>query len=736
MRLLGHLPFLLLLPLPLPAGEPPAGLALHSTDARLTVTAAAAAAPVRVDGVLDDAVWTQATPVSGFLQSEPNEGEPATETTEVFVATDAQNLYIAAYCHDTAAAVVNNIRKDFVPGEQDSFEVILDTFGDRRNGFVFMTNPEGARSDQQTTNEGKETNASWDAVWFVKTRRVDDGWTLEMALPWRSLRFERGEQAAWGINFSRRIRRKNEVVYWSPVPRSFTLSRVSLAGDLIGLPPLTPGRNLRVKPYALAKTVRPTGGTSFGNDADAGLDAKLGVTPSLTLDLTLNPDFAQAEADEQQVNLTQFSQFFPEKRDFFLENSGTFYVGDAARNNRVNPTPTPDEDLLLFFSRRIGLTAAGEPIPILAGARLTGRAAGFGLGLLSVQTRPFDTEPANQFAMVRLRRNLFGHSDVGGVFMTRQNTDDGGDFNRVYGLDANLRFFGQVDWSSYAMKTLTPGKEGDDYALRTSINREGNFFHGKGGLLRIGENFQDDLGYYRRVGVRKYFMDVGVRPRPRAFAEAGVREMHPHLVWDYYEDPSGRILAKTLHSGYTFFLQNGGYVELAANPRFERLDAPYVIHPGDDPIPAGSYGWNEWSLRGQSDPSRVLSLEAQGKWGGLWSGTQRTLNATVVLRPSYRFRLATGVQTTDAHLDLPSIAFVTSLWTVRTSYSFTTNMFLDALFQYDADRRLFNANVRFNFIHHPLSDLYVVYNEQHLSQPGEPLPGRAVIVKFTRSVAF
>jgi hypothetical protein len=566
---------------------------------------------------------------------------------------------------------------------------------------------------------------------------VEDGWTLEMALPWRSLRFARGDQPPWGINFSRRIRRKNEVVFWSPVPRAYALSRVSLAGDLSGLPPLTPGRNLRVKPYALAKTVRPTGGSSFANEFELGGDLKYGVTPSLTLDLTVNPDFAQAEADEQQVNLTQFSQFFPEKRDFFLENSGVFYVGDAARNNRVNPTPTPDEDLLLFFSRRIGLTAAGEPIPILAGARLTGRAGGFGLGLLSVQTRSTDHEPANQFAVARVRRNLFRNSDVGALFMTRQNTDASGDYNRVFGLDANLRLLPGLDWSSYVMKSETPGRDGRDLTFRTSLNREGNFFHGKGGFLEIGENFQDDLGYYRRVGVRKYFMDVGVRPRPQSLARHGVREMHPHLVWDYYEDPQGRILAKTLHSGYTFFLQNGGYFEASVNPRFERLDAPFTIHPGDPPIPAGSYGWTEWWLRGQSDPSRKFSLEALGKAGGLWSGTQRTVNASFVLRPSFRFRLAAGLQRTDARLDLPTIEFVTTLYTLRTSYSFNTNMFLDALVQYDADRQLFNANVRFNFIHRPLSDLYVVYNEQQLRQPGEPVPaGRALIVKFTRSVAF
>jgi len=697
-----------------------------------------AATAVVVDGALDDEVWQRAEPVSGFVQSEPREGEPASEPTAVRVAFDAQNLYIAAYCHDgePERLVVNDIRKDFGAGDQDSFEVVLDSFDDRRNGFVFMTNPEGARSDQQMTNEGREINASWDAVWFVRTRRVADGWTAELTIPFRSLRFSGRDARAWGVNFSRRIRRKNEVDYWSPVPRAYTLSRVSLAGELAGLPRLEPGRNLRVKPYLAGRSVRETGGPSFSQTGDVGLDLKYGLTSALTLDATANPDFAQAEADEQQVNLSQFSLFFPEKRDFFLENSGVFYVGDAARNNRINPTPTPDEDLLPFFSRRIGLTGSGREIPILAGARVTGRLAGLGIGALSVQTRASDDAPANNFSVLRLRRNLFGHSDVGAIFLSRQNTDSGADWNRVWGFDSNVRLLGRLDWSSYLLRTSTPGFRDGQYAARSSLNWEGNFFHGKGGLLSIGEGFNDELGYYRRTGVRKWFMDVGIRPRFRSLERLGVREMHPHLVWDYFEDQSGRIAAKFLHSGYTFFLNNGGFFELSANPRFERIEQPFAIHLGSPPIPAGSYGWNEWKLYGSSDLSRPVALSLTGFAGGLWSGTQRTVNGTLTLRPSYHFRMELGMQRTSAHLELPDTRFVSTILTARTNYSFNTKLFLDALIQYDRDRRLFNANVRFNLIHRPLSDLYVVFNEQRFATPDSPPAGRGVIVKFTRLISF
>lgn len=700
-----------------------------------------------MDGVLDDQIWRDAPTSSDFVQSEPQEGAAASERTVVQVAFDDNALYIAAYLHDSApdALIVNDIRKDFKEDNQDSFEVLLDTFGDRRNGYIFITNPEGARSDRQVANEGREINTSWDAMWEVRTQRVADGWTVEMAIPFRALRFDPTVGDAWGINFSRRIRRKNEIDFWSPVPRAYNLARVSLAGDLTGLSGATGGRDLRIKPYVAASTLRETGGTDFRQNADVGADLKYGVTPGLTLDLTANPDFAQAEADEQQVNLTQFSQFFPEKREFFLENSGIFYVGDAARNNRTTLAPTADEDLLLFFSRRIGLDGSGHEIPILGGARLTGRVAGMTVGLLDIQTRDAPGAVATNFSVLRLRRNLFEGSDIGVIAMNKQSTRSGDNYNRVYGVDANFRFFGRIDWNSYALRTDTPGIESGQYAWRSTLNREGNFLHVKGGAMQLGDGFNDEMGYYRRTGVRKWMVDLGVRPRPAALQRRGVRELHPHIVWNYYEDLNGQMVGKNLHTGNTFFLNNGGYVEFSANPRFERIKAPFRINRDIDPIPAGSYGWTEWQVRGQTDASRLISASFTGIAGGLWSGSQRTVQGTVTVRPSFRFNMAVGLQRTDAELDQPDASFTSTLVTTRANYSFTTNMFLDALSQYDPERHLLNANVRFNLIHHPLSDLFLVYNEQRFTspvalQPGGPLqsvaPGRSVILKFTQMLAF
>jgi Domain of unknown function (DUF5916)/Carbohydrate family 9 binding domain-like len=716
------------------------GVVVHSEDGRLEVRAVETRAPVVIDGVLDDAVWRQATSVGGFVQSEPQEGEPSTEQTEVQVAFDARYLYIAANCHDRdpSGIVVNDIREDFLAGDQDSFEVVLDTLADRRNGFVFMTNPEGARADQQMANEGREVNASWDAVWFVKTSRSAEGWVVEMAIPFTSLRFDLDKAPAWGVNFSRRIRRRNEVDFWSPVPRAYTLTRVSLAGNLVGLGATHPGRDFRIKPYVAASTVRDTGAESFHKSGDVGVDVKYGITRALTLDVTVKPDFAQVEADEQQVNLTQFSQFFPEKREFFLENSGVFYVGDAARNNRVTYlAPQPDTDLLLFFSRRIGLTDDGLPIPILAGGRLTGNLGGLAIGALTVQTERTSQEPENNFSVLRLRRNVFANSDVGAIFMSRQSADRSSDFNRVYGVDSNIRLFGDVDWSTYLVKTDTPGFGDGQNAFRTTVNREGNFFHIKTGYMSVGDGFNDELGYYRRTGVRKYMIDTGVRPRPRSFQSKGVRELHPHIVWNLFTDHQGEMVAKDLHTGFTFFFNNGGHSQIAMNPTYELLTSPLQLAPDSPPLPPGGYSWTTYVVDFSTDPSLVLSGAGGITLGGLWSGTQQTFSGTVTYRPSYKFRVSLKVDRTSASLGPPVGDFVTTLSTLRANYSFATNTFLDSLVQYDAARHLFNANIRFNIMYRPLSDLFVVYNEQRFATPDDPVPaGRSIIVKFTRMFSF
>jgi hypothetical protein len=705
------------------------------TDAeRRQATAVRVDETIRLDGRLDEAVW-RGSSESRFIQAEPREGQPATEETEVWVVYDESNLYVAARLHDSGEPTVTEIRKDFGDTNQDVFQVILDTFRDRRNGYVFQTNPEGARGDRQVANEGREINRSWDAVWRVETERIEGGWTLEMEIPFRALRFDPANDR-WGINFGRLLRRNNESSYWAPIPRAYTFNRLSLAGDLNGLPNAAGGRDLRVKPFAVGGSVRETGGSNFSRQTEVGVDVKYRLTEGLTLDVTANPDFAQVEVDEQRVNLTQFSLFFQEKRDFFQENSGVFYVGDAARNTRTTLTPRRDEDLLLFFSRRIGISDDRRAVPIDGGVRITGQAAGLVVGGMWMRTGEVGGSPGNDYGVLRLRKNVLEGSDIGAIVMVRDAVGDETSYNRVYGGDAFIRFPGEIDWSSYIVGSDSPAFDDGQYAWRTSLHREGNFHHIKFGAMELGEGFTNDLGFFRRTGVRKYFIEWGIRPRPESLRTFGVREIHPHITWNFYEDLEGRIVAKRLHSGVTFFMESGGSVQVQMDRSTERIEEPFKIDGRIDPIPAGRHDWDAYTLTASTNSSRTLSANGRFTVGDLWTGDQTSISGGLTLRPSYRFRASLNVSHTSADLRQPDASFTRTFWTSRTNYSFNKNMFVDALVQFDPATNLLNSNLRFNLIHSPLSDLFVVWNEQRF-ETGEGIrPGRSLTVKLTQMVAF
>ena len=715
-------------------------LQLQSPDGRRLVGAVEARAPMTIDGALDEEPWRTAQPAGGFVQAEPHEGEPASELTEVRIAYDRDALYIGVVCHDTppAALVVNDIRKDFGTGEQDSFELILDTFADRRNGFVFVVNPAGAKSDTQIANEGRDVNTNWDAVWDVATTRSENGWTAEIRIPFKTLRFERGADRIWGVNFSRHIRRKNEVDYWSPVPRVYNLYRAGMAGTLGGLPDASQGRNLRVKPWIAADVTRGLAGDDFDRDGHAGLDVKYGVTPSLTLDVTVKPDFAQAEADEQQVNLTQFSLFFPEKREFFLENSGMFYFGDIPRESRLGNArfAPPEEEMLLFFSRRIGLTDKGEEIPIAAGGRLTGRVGRTGVGLMTIQTQDVPGRAGDNYTVLRGRRDILRNSDVGAIFLSRQSAGASSDRNQVAGVDANFRFVRALSLNGFLSRSWTPGVDGGEMAGKGSVVWNDNFLHTQYSLLSVGDNFRDDIGFIKRRGIRKHFADFGIRFRPEWWRKLGIRELHPHTRYNIYTDQSNTKVTHTNHIAMAWFFERGGYLELQWNPRFERISVPFAIRP-DQSFAVGSYGWNEYVLELETDHSRKVSGSALITSGGFWSGSQVSTKVGVLIRPSYHLTFDVALQRNDIHLPAPMHDFVTNLVTTRIGYAFNTRTFLDTLVQYNTDLKQLSANIRFDLIHRPLSDLFIVYNEQQLTETPIPInTGRGLIVKYTHMLAF
>ena len=712
-------------------------LPVTSPDGRRTLAAVRADAPIVVDGLLDEPIWRTAVPATGFLQSEPIEGQPATEATEVRVAFDDDYLYIGALNRDgdPSALVINDIRKDFAGAEQDTFEVLLDTFADRRNGFIFGTNARGARADTQIANEGRDVNPNWDAVWWVAAQVVPEGWTAEFRIPFKTLRFQPGDGRVWGINFGRRIRRKNEATYWSPVSRAFSLVRASSAGTLTGLPDLAQGRNIRVKPFVLGAAVRPLGGRDVSFDRSVGLDVKAGLGPSLTLDATINPDFAQAEADEQQVNLTQFSLFFPEKREFFLENSGIFYFGDIPRNQRQTTRfRPPEEDLLLFFSRRIGLTDAGQQVPLYGGLRVTGRAGAFGLGALSMQSEADGGRPGQNYTVVRARRDILGNSDVGAIVLSRQPSGGSQDFNRVAGADVNFRFFKSLSLNGFAARSDSPDETRNQGTGKASIGWEDSQTRLQYSLMGVGAGFRDDLGFVRRTDVVRHFVDWASFLRPQALRRFGIRQLEPHARTFQYYNPRGDLVTRQGHVALQVLWNSGSRIEYAFEPRTEAVTAPFKLR-SDVAIPVGRYDWNQHLWVIESDHSKALSLSTRITHGEFWSGRQKNLQSSVLFRPNHRLVVDLGVQVTDIDLDLPRRSFVTTLVNWRTGYSFNTNMFLDSLVQYRSDLTQFSANLRFNLIHRPLSDFFVVYNEQQFTDEAITA-GRGVVVKYTHLFSF
>ena len=497
--------------------------AVYSKDAEgaITIRAIRLSEPIKLDGALDEAVYRDNVPATEFIQQEPNEGQPSTERTEAWVMFDEDNLYVAARCLDShpERMVVSEMRRDSQTiFNNENLTIGLDTFHDRRSGWFFQTNPLGAIRDQEVPSE-RENNNDWNTVWDARARRAPDGWTVEVVIPFRSLRYKQAGPQTWGINLRRTIRWKNEQAFLSPVPASYGVRgmyKFSSAATLVGLDAPPQARNLEIKPYAISSlTTNLAAARPFSDDlgGDAGFDVKYGLTRGLTLDFTYDTDFAQVEDDEQQVNLTRFSLFFPEKREFFLEGQGIFAFasqqgsggGTGGVGAATNLTPA------LFFSRRIGL-AAGQEIPIRAGARVTGRAGKYAIGLMNIQTGENDLvseAPAN-FSVVRIRRDILSRSTVG-VIATRRHPSAFGSSNEAFGVDANFALFQDLFARGYYART-TRGTEAppDGDALRhtpDSYRGEIDYMGDRYGLrvehLFVGRDFNPEVGFLRRAAFRR-----------------------------------------------------------------------------------------------------------------------------------------------------------------------------------------------------------------------------------------
>ena len=708
-------------------------------------------APTLDGDVLGDPVWAVAVPVSGFSQSAPDEGQPATERTEVRVVFTGDTIFFGVVCYDQdpSSIIVSDSRRDSSMNDADSFQMILDTFSDQQNGFVFGTTPAGQEYDGQVINEGAGRgglfgggggggfsrgsgggfNLNWDGAWQVRTEISEVGWSAEFAIPFRTIRYPAREDQSWGVNFQRNIRRRNETAYWARLPRQYNLYRVSMAGQLAGVhAPIGFTRNLQLTPYVVGEVVT----RDAAPDRDPlevgafGADLKYSVTSGLTLDATYNTDFAQVEVDDQRINLDRFTLFFPEKRPFFLENAGVFTVNNAGPASGMNLGQTE-----LFFSRRIGISDTGEQIPILAGARLSGKVSDtVTVGFINMQTEEVGgIAPANNFTLARLRLDLPNRSSVGGLFVNRQATgsqaqDD--DYNRTYAIDGRWGIGQNGTVQGFAGRTETPDRDGRNHALSVSGIYSSERWRLISGYQENGEDFNPEVGFVRRTGFRKYDFGMSNTSRPEGFLK--FQELTPHMSFTRFWNFDGIMETSFLHMHFEGQFEDSSSTGVVYNVRSEEVFSGFAV--SGIPVPPGRYDFNETQYSFNYNRSAPISFGMRATVAGFFGGDIVTVRPSIRARYGETLNLSLSYSRND--IDLPNGSVITNLTSVRFAYNFSPRLFAQTLLQHNDSADLWSVNFRVGWLQDANTGLFLVYNETE--GIGSVVPsgaGRSVILKFS-----
>jgi hypothetical protein len=717
---------------------------------RVTVRAVLLTEPLKLDGQLDEKVYQTVPAITGFVQQMPVEGAPSTERTEAWVFFDERHVYVAARLWDSAPPsrwVANEMQRDsFQLINNDYFSMVFDTFYDRRNGVAFLVNPIGGIFDYEVTDEGNP-NSDWNPIWDVRTGRFDGGWTVEAQVPFKSLRFRPGTSQVWGLQLARRIRWKNEMTYLTKVPISAGPGefRLSAAGTLTGVEVPQNNRRFDVKPYTLGSVKTdpaeaPVKSNRF--DGDIGVDVKYGVTQNLTADFTYNTDFAQVEVDEQQINLTQFSLFFPEKREFFLEGRGIFEFGRPAGSVDGGPrvgrgtggsfggggdVPT------LFFSRRIGLNN-DLTVPILGGGRVTGKAGKFSIGVLDIQTNeaPGAGAVATNFTAMRVKRDILRRSRVGAIFTNRSVSTVAPGSNALYGVDGAFSFFDNLNFNGYYARTSTAGLKGDDASYQAAFSYNADLYRFQVDHLRVGDDFNPEVGFLRRDDIRRTYTSAQYRPRPKSIKQ--VRQFTFGVSLDYVENGAGRVESRIGQVRFETEFENSDRFVADVQQSHEYLRQPFVLAPDVTiPVAGAGYDFNDffvgYSMGEQRPVSGTLSLQ-RGEFfdGHITAVTYQ--RARIELTPQLSIQPGVSIN----RIELPAAAVTLKLVTSRVTYTVTPRMFVSGLVQYNSSNGLLSANLRLRWEYQPGSEFFVVYNDQRNDYfRGTPLfETRAFVVKLTR----
>ena len=719
---------------------PAAGKAVsRDADGRVTLRAFRLAEPLTVDGVLDDPVYDQVPAAAGFLQQEPNEGAPASESTRVWVLYDADSLYIAAELEEEhpERLMASEMRRDHRSiGWNDSFQIVLDTFYDRRNGFLFHTNALGALFDAQVTDE-RNTNSDWNTVWWVKSQVVEEGWTVEIRIPFRSLRYSAGGAQLWGINFQRNIKHKNEKVFFTPTPQAYNrdgLVRLSNAATLVGLEAPAGSRRMELKPYAIgSQTHAPLRDINNEWSGDVGGDFKFGVTDGLTADLTWNTDFAQVEDDESQVNLSRFSLFYPEKREFFLEGQGVFDFG--GRQTRAFGGGGPSDAPIPFFSRSIGISG-GSSVPILGGARLHGRTGAYTMGIMNIQTGEtagLDVESTN-FSAFRMKRDLFSRSNIGVIATHRNINADGSGSNSLYGVDGNLNPSDNIRINTFYMATSEPGVETGHQAASYmgQFNYDTDLIDLTAERLYLGEDFNPGMGFVRRRDFTKNGASFQLSPRPRGIE--AIRQFELKFQANNYDRLDGETETREYKFEGKAILESSDRLIVDHTMTEERLLDGFDLST-EVAVPAGNYRFNRTGLRLWLGTHRSFSGYFRYEFGDFFGGTRREVSYWGRAEVSQRLSMEPNISLN--WIEVPGGEVQAQVSSLRATYTVSPRSFLGALVQYNSAAQLMSANVRFRWEYSPGSDVFVVFSTNRDGDDGlAGLSDRALVVKFTRLFRF
>jgi Domain of unknown function (DUF5916)/Carbohydrate family 9 binding domain-like len=730
-----------LLSIALPAAaqtETPRAASLPGPKENRTVTASRISGPLKIDGRFDDEVYQRLEPFRRLIQQDPKEGEPASEDTDFWVMFDDKNIYFAAKCYDThpEREVATELRRDSNNiFQNDSVAIVIDTFHDSRNGYKFQTNSLGAIQESAVVDE--INNDTWNTVWDVRSARYDWGWGFEMSVPFKSLRYPGAGPQTWGINMRRVIKWKNEISYLIPMQRSWganALYHMGFTATLLGIETPAQSMNLEVKPYVVSSlTTDHTATTPFDNksESNSGFDFKYGLTRGLILDTTYRTDFAQVEEDQQQVNLTRYSLFFPEKRDFFLEGQAIFAFGGTNFGQNANPGDVP----VIFFSRRIGLNN-GLAVPVNAGARITGRAGKYQLGIVNIQTgdKPAANAVSTNFSAFRIKRDILRRSNIGLIATYRSPTVAGHQNNAAVGADANLFLLRNIVANLYYARTDSPGRSDGQGSYRGRFDYTGDRYGFIAEHLLVGPAFNPEIGFVRRSDFRRTFEQVRFSPRPKNARV--VRRYNFHASLDYLTNASWTtVLDKVFEGQFGIEFQRGDTLRFTYDHNYEFLPRQFVINPGTI-VPGGGYLYQDFTTSYFLGQQRRVSGSVSAGYGSLYNGrkTEAGYNGRIAIVPQFAVEPSIALN----RVRLPYGDFEAPVITTRAVFTPNARTALTTLIQYNGGTHTLSSSVRLRWEYSPRSELFLVYSDGRntLATGYQELLNRSIAFKITRLLRF